>query len=254
MSKVKDLINQQGDAKLDEVKNILGILYDAAAMKSKLFGEEIERKLRTAGQEENMTVPVSFIVNHFEEIRVVTKSSTDIIKKITESLNDVLSGSTEKIISGISNMVDKVINSLLGSSEGMENEKKCYYVATDGLSIVRLDMCFWCRSISVDVIKNYAEKSLVCTIYKSTIDVEKINFNTFLSVYQEQLKRMDFESIELLDEIKHAKEIYKIMKEPNVNSSNACLGDEVNQSYVIGELESSTKKVTGSWPPIHFKK
>lgn len=48
--------------------------------------------------------------------------------------------------------------------------------------------------------------------------------------------------------------IFKIMKESNTNSCNAGLDDEVNQSYIIGELESSAKKVTGSWPPSHFKK
>lgn len=250
MSKVRDLINEQTDEKLNKVKDILSILYDAATAKSKLFGEEIEKSLRTAGLDENKTVPISFIVNTFEEIRVLTEDSVGIIDKIKDSIKDMLTGSSDKIVDGVAGLVKTVVEGLLGVSKGVENYKKCYYIATDGLSIVRLDMYFWCRSISVEAIKDYAEKSLVCTIYKSTIDVEKINFNTFLAVYQEQLGRMDFKKQELLEEIQNAKDIYKIMKEANNSSDVNELNSEVDSSYIVGELESSIRQVTGVWPPV----
>lgn len=207
MSKVKDLINNQVDKKLAEVKDILSILYDAAEAKSKLFGEEIERSLRTAGQEENLTVPIGFIIDTFEEIRVTTQNSEKIVDKIRDSVKDILTGSSDKVVDGITGMVKTVVDAILGVSQGIENYKKCYYIATDGLSIVRLDMYFWARSISVQAIKDYAEKSLVCTIYKSTIDVDKINFNTFLAVYQEQLGRMNLKKQDLIAEIQNAKDI-----------------------------------------------
>lgn len=253
MSKVKDLLNDQAVAAKKDVKETLGLLYELAQNKSEIFGKEIEKDLRTAGTNENRTVPVVYTVNTFEEIRVATASSLEkITTSIKDSIKDILAGSSDKIVDGITNLVQTVVTALLGVSEGQENYKKCYYIATDGLSLVRLDMYFWSRSISVDTIKSYAEKSLVCTIYKSTIDVSKINFNTFLSIYQEQLNRMDFKSEGLKQEIEHAKEIFKLMCSDNMQLSHTSEKEEVE--YMIGELSSITNQVKGTWPPIASKK
>lgn len=255
MSKVSELIEDRDNKLTADVKEILSILYQMADAKAKLFAETLEKDLRTAGVEENKTIPITDIISHYEEVRAVTSKSNDILTQIKDSIKIILSSSSDDknkknhLVDGIGDLVKSAVDILLGSTYGCENTARYYYIATDGLSLVRIDVIFWCRSITVQSIQKYAEKSLVCSIYKSAINVEKLNFNTFLAIYQEQLGRMKFEKEELIKEINNAIDIYKLMKNASKEDVSIDMNSKVD-SYIIGELESSSKKVSGDWPPV----
>lgn len=256
MSKVKDYLEKSGDEIKDEVKEVLSLLYQMSDAKAKVFEEEIKNELRTAGENEDKTVPITDIIAYYEEIRVVNSKSVTIINEVKESIKNILSSTSKdsnNLVDGIGGIVDGTINTLLGASYGCENTARQYYIATDGLALVRLDVKFWCRAVTVKAIKTYAEKSLVCAIAKSTIDVNKINFNSFLAIYQEQLGRLKFNREQLVEELNKAREIYKKMRDDSSSDVAVEMNGKVDSSYIIGELESSTKKVTGDWPPVLSK-
>ncbi len=99
----------------------------------------------------------------------------------------------------------------MGAVAGEETELHEYYIATEGLSIVRIDLIYWCRNIVSAGIMKHGEKSIVCTAVKSSVDLTKIDFNSFLSSYSAQLARCEFSDKQLKEEIINAQEIYTLL-------------------------------------------
>ncbi|MDE6025023.1 MAG: hypothetical protein K2G45_06195 [Lachnospiraceae bacterium] len=212
MSVVRDII-----AKADstpgmtaEIKETLNLLYELSKQKADSFENQIMTSLRTAGTVENQTVPTKFKIGSHQEIRVTTQNTPngDIIKGIGGALKTILTGTKDNVIDGLTDLINSSLTVILGAEEGKERMEHSYYIATDGMSIVRLDLMCWSRHISAAGIKKYAEKSLVCTAVKSSVDLEKLDFNTFLSAYNAQLVRCKFKDEQLLEELQNARKIY----------------------------------------------
>lgn len=193
-----------------EIKEALNLLYELSKQKADFFEEKIAKELRTAGTDENPTVPIAKMLRSHQEIRVVTEntSNEDIKNGINTALKSVLTGSKDGIIDGLTSLIDDGLKVILGAGEGEEMEQHAYYITTDGLAIVRLDFIYWCRHITAKSITKYAKKSIVCTAVKSSVDLTRLDFNSFLFIYQEQLNRCNFSNEELMNEIMNARKIY----------------------------------------------
>lgn len=73
---------------------------------------------------------------------------------------------------------------MLGDKEGSESTTEKYYVAMDGVSIVRIDSMGRQRSITVKSLIENVEKVTAFTMAKSTVNTAETDFNTFLDLYQ----------------------------------------------------------------------
>lgn len=249
MSVIKDIVEKEDPAKQKtaEIKEALNLLYQLSKQKADIFAEQIAKDLRNAGTTENRTVPITVILGNHQEIRAITKDTPDgdITKGIGNALKQVLTRSKDDIIDGLTALIDTGLKAILGVGEGEERQEHTYYVATEGMSIVRLDLIYWCRCITASGITAYAEKSIVCTAVKSSVDVAKIDFNAFLAAYQAQLVRCKFNDDQLKEELKNAREIYKMLTDNNDNLQ----GNQFAEIEKFGVLESITNKATGIWPP-----
>lgn len=89
-----------------------------------------------------------------------------------------------------------------------------YVVVSEYPAIVRYDFAFWNRTIESKGIMEKIENSLACVAVKSAVDISKIAFNDFLSLYGPILKKAfgdDEQEIKaLLNEA--AKEIYSMLQ------------------------------------------
>lgn len=223
MSVVKEVINSVDPAETNQTqtKELLQLIYELSEEKSITFANEIDAALRTAGTAENMTIPVVSILADQKEIRAVSSNtpSGDITDSIKKSLSGFIKGTTDGVIDGLVTLIDEGLQVVLGSSAGEERKDVRYYVCTDGLSIVRLDVIHWCRNIASTGITDKVEKSVVSIAKKSSVDLEKIDFNAFLSVYNEQLQKSGMSQQELIDAIQYAKKVYNILvdKDPRIN-------------------------------------
>ena len=54
----------------------------------------------------------------------------------------------------------------------------------DGLALVRIDVKSWIRKVTVVGITQKIESVLAFTAVKSSVDVDKISFNTFMEAYK----------------------------------------------------------------------
>lgn len=264
MGKLREVITNPTKELTEETKEALNLLYELSEAKAQAFETQIAASLRTAGTVENPTIPITEILGSHQEIRVITSETTDqsITDNVSGALKSMISGGSDNIINGITGLIDTGLHIVLGASKGEECFEKSYYIATDGLSIVRLDLMYWCRHISAANIIKHAEKSLVCTAVKSSVDLSRLSFNGFLSAYQKQLSRCSFNIEELKQEILNAKEIYALFNPSGVNeiTPKNMFANTMNISPMghtqlmdykpFGVLESTKNTVSGIWPPI----
>ena len=82
-----------------------------------------------------------------------------------------------------------------------------YYVALEGISLIRLDIMGWKRAITASSLTTKVEQVSAFVMSKSTIDIKKTDFNTFLDLYQNVI-RADDPSAKTLDIINEAKELF----------------------------------------------
>lgn len=264
MSVLRNVINkadsQPGMTK--EIKETLNLLYELSEQKAKNFETDIDSSLRSAGTTENQTVPTKFKLASHQEIRVTTEKTpdTDIVTGIGNSLKDILTGTKDSIIGGLTDLINTSLKVVLGAGEGEERMQRTYYIATDGMSIVRLDLICWSRHITASGITKYAEKSLVCAAVKSSVDLEKLDFNSFLSAYNAQLVRCKFKDNELMEEIKNARNIYDTLCGSNrlragMNSANRAMSFNKNVETKIDKnvkfenvISNVCNSVKTQWP------
>lgn len=216
MSVVKDLVKQV-DASAEiaaEVKEALEAMMELADAKVKVFESRIENDLLTGKTLDNLRIPITKVIQ--QENRCLAKTSdtpdTDPLKKVTESISGMIQDhSTQGIISGISSICMSVIDLMMGIGEGQEQEIGKYLVVADYPAIVRFDFWFWCRNIASASLRKQCETVFACVAYKSSVDVSKLSFNDFLSIYC-QVLRAGFgdDPSKLKEMIEQAKEIYKL--------------------------------------------
>lgn len=191
-------------------RELLTLLSEASEDKAKVMINDLKTYIRTAGSEENKTIPVSLILGDYQEIRVTTQeSAADIAEKIKEAVKDIMAGN---ILDGVIKILGDTLNTLLGSASASEMIRRNYFVCVEGLSMVRYDIFSWSRSITIESLKKSAERSLICLMTKSSIDVKKLDFNAFLNIYQSLIEKKEGITIEeLLEDINNAKKLYKTL-------------------------------------------
>ena len=199
--------------KKNEIETILNLLFELSNSKTENFKKEISQSLRTAGTEENPTVPITQKLGEYTDTRAyTTEDNSKIISEATSAIKGFVSGGAENIINGIGTLLGTGINALLGSGTGLQAEREDYFVAVEGLSIIRIDVKSWIRKVEVTVLTKKIESIFAFVAVKSSVNVDKITFNTFLQAYKYQLERGNLPQDELIKEITHAKEVFNLLK------------------------------------------
>ena len=221
MGFIRDIVKtaDQSDVIAAEVKEALSILMTLAESKSSVFKTEIESDLLTGRASDTLTVPITKVLQSKNEYRGITVTSTDVIGEISKSLQTLFVGDAQ-LLEGITKIVDSAITLLMGAGKGEETEIRIYTVVAEYPAIVRYDFAFWCRNIEADNIFSQMQNALSCVAYKSAVDVTKLDFNTFLAIYQPILVVAYGEDPKKLEEmITQAENIYKRFINITPNSS-----------------------------------
>lgn len=201
----------------------LNLLFELATSKCDHFKTQITDNIRTAGTIENPTIPITHIIADTSEMRAYCKDdSTKIVGEATNAIKSFVTGGSENVISGVGALIGAGINMLMGSGEGVQAEHSDYFIMVDGLALVRIDIKSWIRKVTVVGITQKIESVLAFTAVKSSVDVDKISFNTFMEAYKYQLQRDAAHALnenDLMKEIKRAKEVYNLLKTDSAEST-----------------------------------
>jgi hypothetical protein len=220
MGAIKKVIESFDSAKgqMEEQKEAVRALEMLGAAKAEIFVRDIQTSLLTAGEEKsNKTVPVTFMVGSKKEIRAFSSSETkNIGNVVTESLSAFLSGNKETIINGVGRLASSALGIFLGEGSASSDTIEMYYVATDGLSPVRVDMKAWFQSATATSITTKMERVVAVVATKSVIDVTRIDLGTFLYLYQGQFDASKMTMEQLSAAIDSAADVYNKFVERSV--------------------------------------
>jgi hypothetical protein len=237
MSILKDAIKSV-DPTPDKTKELtlsVNLLFELADQKKSLQEEWLKNYIRTAGTKDNPSIPITNTLAWHSETRAyVKKDSTDMVKNVSKALKQFISND---MINGVAGLLSSGINSILGSGMGVQSEMHSYYIIVDGLSIIRLDVTAWQRHIEATGITKHIENAMTFTAVKSSVDVNKISFNTFLYAYQYQLENLKIETSELKKYLLEAKDVFELLKEKNATSEVENLGSGFTSPSTITMIE-----------------
>lgn len=204
------------DAKKEEIMLNLNLLFELASSKCDHFKTVIAENIRTAGTIENPTIPITHVIADTAEIRAYCKDdATKVVEQATSAIKGFVTGGSDNVINGVGSLIGAGINMLLGSGEGVQAEHSDYFIMVDGLALIRVDIKSWIRKVTVTGITQKIESVLAFTAVKSSVDVDKISFNTFMQAYKYQLQRDAEHTIsenDLMKEIQRAKEVYNLLR------------------------------------------
>ena len=222
MSIVRDAIKSfdQADTKFAEQQEAVKALAELGMAKAEIFIRDIKESLTTAGDEKsNKTVPITFMVGSKKEVRAFSSSEAgNIGKVVANSLTAFLSGDKNTIISGIGNLASSALNIFLGEGSASSDTIEMYYVATDGLSPVRVDMKAWYQSVTAKSITTKMERIVTVVATKAVIDVTRIDLGTFLYLYQGQFNASEMTMEQLSTAIDAAADVYNKFVERSVKT------------------------------------
>lgn len=191
----------------------LSLLSELCEQKVNEFTKGIETNLRTAGTNENRTIPVTEILaNHTEYRAYVSDDAGKIATEVADAIKKFIAGGSDNIVDGVAGIVTTGIQAILGGGIAVQQEMSSYFVIVQSFGIIRFDIRIWSRQIEAEGITKQIENALAVAAYKSSVDVSKISLNTFLITYQDQLAKIGIPEAEWEKYLDTAEAMYARLK------------------------------------------
>ncbi len=209
----------QSEKNFEEIQESLNLLVQLAESKANAYEQQIKDDLfrgKILGKKEGtdtLFFPISTIKDYRKQYRCITENTvnTKILDTIATSITDMIDDPSGKgIVTGVAQIINTALEPILGVAKGQEQ----YCSATTtfiegtglGVNIVRFDCIIWARSIQSESIRKKVQTALSCVAFKSVVDVEKLKFDDFRSVYAPILEASDEK--DPLAAIQKARDIY----------------------------------------------
>ncbi|BAU26760.1 hypothetical protein DFP93_11130 [Aneurinibacillus soli] len=188
-------------------KQLIITLDDLARSKATIFEQEIKESLLETT--ENRTIPINHITSKMTRIHTYTEESAKhILENVKESLRNFVTKGNEKVIDEVGNLMSGEVTRFLNESGVNSNVLKRYYVMTEGESIIRIDLRGWYSEINIKSLANKIEKISAFVAVKSAVNLQALDYNAFLSVYQYQLSKSDLNLTDIKEALDEARQIY----------------------------------------------
>ncbi len=169
-----------------EQKALLAALDALASAKLSQMKSEIHEMLLGAGGGSNLSIPVFAIEAEDGQTHASTSDNlNDSIGDTVKSATDrFMQGGTDNIVNGIISLVSSAVEVFLGSGSAQSDTMEKYYVATDGLALWRVDLRAWYYEVVGSGISSKVQRVSAYYYTRSTVDVDKLKFQTFANEYQ----------------------------------------------------------------------
>jgi hypothetical protein len=199
--------------KKTELTLALQLLSELSKSKVDQFAEDVKTSYRTAGTGENRTAPITLVIGSHSEYRAYVKSDVSkIATDVADAVKKFVAGGSDNIVNGIAQLVTTGLTAILGSGEGIQQEMMSYYITVQTTALVRYDIYAWRRQIEATGIIKQIESCLAVYASKASVDVQKLDLNTFLLAYDQQLSKMGFTEKQALEMVEYAEKVYFKLK------------------------------------------
>lgn len=223
MGVLQDAVNSFDKSKVnaEEVSATLDLMVELTKTKAETFESKIEESLnrgRILGKgdsADSLFFPISSVKDRRIEYRCVTKETpTDLIDTVGEAISGMINDhSAGNVVKGITSIINSGLTTLMGLSEGMEQYTGSTSTFIDGtgiaVNIVRFDTIIWGRTVKASSIKDQIKNTFACVAYKSVVNVAKLSFDDFRSVYAPVMEASG--ETDVIAALKAAKEVYDVL-------------------------------------------
>jgi len=186
MSLIRDAIKSFDSSDQTEqiIKEQLETLSQLADAQNDIDAKAIEISLKDGKINDDLKIPITKVIGQYKETHVVTKEGPDdIINKISDSIKNFFNPSAEGILTGVAGILGTALNALMGTGEGMEAKKNQYMVVVEYPAIIRFDFAMWVRNTRASGLMQHCKNAVSVVAYKSAVDINKLDFATFLAIY-----------------------------------------------------------------------
>lgn len=221
MGVIADAINNfdKSGAEKEAIKNELDLLSALAMTKAELADQTIRRELLDSNSSTSQLIPITKIrESTFETHAFASSNAGQITDTVGKSVNAFLKGGQENIVNGIIDLVSQGITVFLGGGAGTEDLYKKMFIVGMGehsVSMVRFDVWGWRREVMGQGVKEKVERVSAFVGIKSIVDFTRLDFPTFVNLYNEQLQSSGLGGEDIISALKHAREVYKMMTGDN---------------------------------------
>lgn len=196
-------------------KELLNTLASLAETKADHFVADVTRELLEAGSAGNWTIPIKAVLKTSRHTHAYHSDNADNISStVNTALGDFVTGTKSSILGGVQTLITGAIQAFFGDTSSSTSVLEDYYVMTEGLSIIRVDIRGWYLNVQTEAIKTTVEKVSAFVLFKSSVDVSSLDYNTFLNLYQDQIKlAATATSDEIVAELESVYQIFNKFKE-----------------------------------------
>ncbi|MES1241797.1 MAG: hypothetical protein ABUT39_09285 [Acidobacteriota bacterium] len=178
----------ESDNLTNEAKELVSTLAALSESKAAHFVDSISRDLLEAGTAGNWTVPITMVLKTTKHTHAYTsEDSSRIGDTVNGALRSFVTGTKDSVLNGVGSLVSEAVTIFLGNASADTGEMREYYVMTEGLSIVRVDVAGWYLNVKAQALTAKMQKVSAFVAFKSAVDLTRLDFNTFLNLYQTQL-------------------------------------------------------------------
>ena len=153
--------------KTKDLTLLLSLLSELCEQRVDKFAKAVEDDMRTAGNGENRTIPVTEILARHKEYRAYIKSDAGkIATEVSAAIKKFISGQATEIISGVADLVTTGLEAIIGAGEATQQEMSSYYIVVQDYGIARYDVCAWARKIEARGVTAQIESALALVAFK----------------------------------------------------------------------------------------
>lgn len=223
MGVLSDVVKQfdTSGQQTEEISETLDLMVELTKSKAETYKQVVEdalnrgRILGKGDSTDSLFFPISSVKDSHVEYRCTTQNTpTDLIEEIGKSISTMIDDHTaQSIVTGVATIINSALQPILGQSSGAEQYCATTSTFVEGtgiaVNIVRLDCIIWGRTVSAKSIKEKINTTLACVAYKSVVNVKKLSFDDFRSVYAPILEASG--ETDSIAAIKRAEDIYNLL-------------------------------------------
>jgi hypothetical protein len=180
-----------------------------AESRADYFKLQLKTDWASAGTVDNKTLPIEAVLEMRSQTHAYSQQSVQQVgKTVEDTITAFCSGQKDEIIKGVGGLITSALTVFLGEATGDEQTDDWYYIMTEGVSVVRVDLHAWKMGVTAQSLISKIEMASAFVYARSTVDLSQVKFNTFLNLYSRQLSDMKLPDQNITTELEAAQNIY----------------------------------------------
>lgn len=203
----------RGDTPEDEViKEYFEVLAELAEVQNKLNCNIIENNVRIFNKEyDNLSIPIQRALDIYNQTHVLKKLDiSNLSAKVHKYVEEFINPSEKDIIRGVTERIVECLNQPMNEIRNEERNSYQSIVFIENGALLRVTFIIYLRKPHAKILKGHYESVISVVAYKMLVDLERLDFREFQTLYEKVLAySIGDNSEKIAKRIKEAEERYQ---------------------------------------------